>query len=444
MSLADHAVTYDDSDIQREGERLREIARSLAPLIRQSTDWIENKRGLPPELVDAMYERGVFSTFLPRELGGLEVHPTSWLELIEELSYHNGSVGWVAFIQVGGTFLPPEVMRKILAEGRWIVASNVGRAAGKAYKVDGGYRISGRWPFASGSPHATWLTGRSVLYDDNDEMVIHPDGFPWYITGIWPQSAAQLHDTWDGLGLRGTGSGDFEIKDLFVPSEHVNELGLHHRQYDRPLYRFIFNLPGHAANALGIARRAVDEFIALAEKKSARGSKRQQRLGRQQLHEVAIARADVLIRSARKLVWDLTTECFESAKQNEHVDYGLRVQMAQALTYSVRNAKEAVDLVFEQAGTSAVFRGHPLELCLRDVLTAAQHALVSEPAYDTVGQYLITQNWPGGPQVDVEYSYIQPPHPIRLEHTPFDAQRDAEERRRNQREPTPRSTAAAG
>jgi hypothetical protein len=110
------------------------------------------------------------------------------------------------------------------------------------------------------------------------------------------------------------------------------------------------------------------------------------------------------------------------------VDYDLRVRMAQALTYSVRNAKEAVNLVFEQAGTSAVFRGHPLEICLRDVITAAQHALVSEPAYDTVGQYLITQGWPGGPQIDVEYSYIQPPHPIRLDRTPFDARRDAAER----------------
>jgi alkylation response protein AidB-like acyl-CoA dehydrogenase len=413
MTLTDNPVEYDDAAIREEGQRLREIAQSLGPLIRQSTDWIEQKRGIPPELVDAMYDSGVFSTYLPRELGGMEVHPTAWLDMVEELSYHNGSVGWLAFIQVGNTFLAPDVMKKILAEGRWIVAANVGRAGGKAYKVDGGYRITGRWPFASGCPHATWLSGRSNLYDENDQIVLHPnDGLPWSIVAVWPRSSAILHDTWDGLGLRGTGSGDFEVNDLFVPAEHVNELGVHHRHYDGPLHKFIFNLSGHSANALGIARRAVDEFIALAEKKSARGSKRQQRLGRQQLHEIAVARADVLISSARKLVWDLTTECFESAKHNQFVDYDLRVHLAQALTYSVRNAKEAVNLIFEQAGTSAVFRGHPLEICLRDVITAAQHTLVSEPAYDTVGQYLITRGWPGGPQIDIANSFIMPPHPV--------------------------------
>lgn len=424
MTLIDPPVANLDVDLQEQSRRLRGVGRSLAPLIRDHAQRIEDDRTIPPELVDAMYEQGVFTTFLPRELGGLEVHPTAWLELVEELSYHNGSVGWLAMIQVGDTFLEPEVMGEILAKDRWIKAGNVGRAAGKAYKVEGGYRISGRWPFASGCPHATWLSGRSVLYDDNDEMVIHPkDGLPWSVSAMWPASSARLIDTWDGIGLRGTGSGDFEINDLFVPSKHVNELGFHHRPYDRPLYRYTFNLPGHAGNALGIARRAVDEFIALAAQKSARGSKRQQRLGRQQFHEMAVARADALIRAARLLAWEVTTQCFESAKENEFVDYELRVRMLQALVFAVRSAKEAVELLFEQAGTSAVYRGHPLELCMRDIITHAQHALVSENAFDTVGQYLITKDWPDGPELDVEYSYIMPPHPHRLHRRPYDAQR---------------------
>ena len=421
MTTAEYQTASDEAAIAEEGQRLREIGRSLAPMIRECEDEIENDRVVPQVLVDAMEEKGVFRTFLPRELGGLEVHPTAWLELVEELSYHNGSIGWLSMIQVGNTFLEPDVMREILAEGPWITAGNLGRAAGKAYKVDGGYRISGRWPFASGTPHATWLHGRSVLYDDNDEMVIHPkDGLPWGVSAVWPQSSAIIHDTWDGLGMRGTGSCDFEIKDLFVPTRHVNELGLHHRPYDRPLYRFIFNLPGHVAHTLGIARRAVDEFIALAARKAVRGSRRQQRLGRQQLHEVAVARADVLIKSARGLLWEVTTRCYDNARENEHVDYALRAEMAQALTYGVRNGKEAVQLIFEQAGVDAVKRGNPIELCLRDVLTAAQHALVSEPAYDTIGQYLITRDRPDGPQIDVEYSFIMPPHPVRLDHNPFD------------------------
>jgi indole-3-acetate monooxygenase len=398
---------------------LAAVARSLEPLIVEHEQRIETERTIPRELVDALWETGIFRAHMPREIGGLEMHPVEWLDTVEELSRINGSVGWLAMIQTGLTFMEPEVMREILAEGPFILAGNLGRAAGKAYRVDGGYRISGRWPFASGAPHATYLLGSSVLYDEHDQVVLHPkDGHPWSIIAVWPSSDAVLHDTWDGLGLRGTGSGDFEIDDLFVPSKHVNELGFSYRAYDRPLFRFMFAVMGHAAHALGLARAAIDSFIEISHGASTRGSKRQRRLGNQQFHHIAVAEADALVRAARLFAWDATERAFENAHHNEIVDYELRVLMSQAITFAVRSGKKAVDTVCEQAGTSSVFRGRPLERIYRDMTTAAQHALVSENAFDTVGQYYLTRDLPGGPQIDVEYSYIMPPHPHRLQGRP--------------------------
>ena len=148
-------------DVTRgEGASLIEIAHALEPLIRAHAEALDDRR-IPAPLVEALYDAGVFRSMLPREVGGLEVEPVEWLQMIEELARINASVGWLAFINsgVGLTFLDPARFERfrLRGGGRLILAMSLGRMAGKAVKVEGGYRISGRWPFASGSPFATWL-----------------------------------------------------------------------------------------------------------------------------------------------------------------------------------------------------------------------------------------------------------------------------------------------
>lgn len=382
---------------------LLHIARSLEPLIRGHAEEVETERRLPDELVDALYDTGVFRAFTPRELGGLEVDLLEWMELIEELSRINGSVGWNAFINAGQTSLGPETMRKILARERWIVAGNVGRAAGAAYRVEGGYRISGRWPFTSGAPFATHVSLLSHLYDDEDALVLDPStGAPTPVLAVVPRSRVTIHDTWDGLGLRGTGSVDVELSDLFVADEFITQQLLG-GPYEGPLFRgLFFILMGHAAHALGIARCAIDAFVELvhtAQARPVRGSRRQARLGQQQAHQIAVARAESLVRSARLFAWDAAGQAWSRALAGQPVEQPQRVLMAQSLIHSARSAREAVDLVFEQAGTSGVYRGRTLERCYRDIATAAQHTLVVETSYDTIGQYYLTKDLEGGAQV---------------------------------------------
>lgn len=392
---------------------LLEEARKLEKMLLDAEDTIENERRVPEEITDALYENGMYLAFLPRELGGLEVHPLEWMDALEEISRVNGSVGWLCMLHSGQTFLAQDVMERLLAQDRWITASNVGRAAGKAVRVPGGYRISGRWSFTSGSPEANWLSGRSVLYDENDEPVINSrDGLPWFITGMWPAKDATLIDTWNGHGLRGSGSGDFEITDLFVPREMVNEAGIWKRPYDRALYRHWFNVMAHGAHALGLAKAAIEEYVGMIHRSARRGSYRQSKMGKEQLHQFQLGRAATKVKAARAHLWDATARTYDDAVEHWPVDYDLKVELQAAVLNAVHVGREVVDTLFTLAGAPAVFRGSRLERIRRDMATAANHALMSETMFATVGQYLMSKDLPGGPELELGgISFIPGPHP---------------------------------
>jgi len=388
-----------------DGERasLMDIARSLERLIREHAGALEDGR-IPPPLVEALYDAGVFKAMLPREVGGLEAEPLEWLQMIEELARINASAGWLAFIQsgVGLTFLDPERFERFRkrAGGRLMIAMSLGRIGGKAVKADGGYRISGRWPFASGSPFATWLGGMSFVSAADGSPVLDASGQPQRLLAIWPADQARLIDTWDGLGLRGTGSGDFEISDLFVPDDQVNPGFYGAPAYDRALFR-IKEMPevGHGAHALGIASAALESFVEAVNMKPVPGSTRHMAMGHMQAHQIAFARADVLVRAARTLLHETVRAAYEDATVHPELSLELRVRLREANIFSVRSAKEAVGLIFDMAGSSAVYRGRAIEKAFRDINTAANHTNYMETAYTAIGSYFLTRDREGGPEI---------------------------------------------
>jgi indole-3-acetate monooxygenase len=391
-------------DVTRgESVPLLEVARSLAPVIREHAAALEDRR-IPSELVDACHDAGIFRAMLPREVGGLEVDPVEWLQMIEELARVNASVGWLAFINsgVGLTFLDPERFERFRQRGggRVILAMSLGRLGGKAVEVDGGYRISGRWPFASGSPFATWLGGMSSVCDSGGSPVLDASGQPQRLLAIWPADQARLIDTWDGLGLRGTGSGDVEISDLFVPQEQVNPGFYGPPRYDRALFR-MKEMPevGHGAHALGVASAALESFVAAVNSRPAAGSARQLALGHQQAHQIAFARADALVRAARALLHQTVREAYADATANPELSLELRVRLREANIFTVRTAKEAVGLIFDMAGSTAVYRGRAIEQAFRDINTAANHTNYMDTAYAGVGSYFLTRDSEGGPEI---------------------------------------------
>ena len=386
-----------------EGASLAGLARSLEPLIRKHAQAVEEGR-VPEELVAALYDSGVFRAMLPREVGGLEAEPAEWLAMIEELARVSASVGWLAFINsgVGLTFLDPERYERFRARagGRLILAMSLGRIGGKAVRVDGGYRVSGRWPFASGSPFATWLGGMSAACDRDGTPVLEANGQPRRLLAIWPADQARLIDTWDGLGLRGTGSGDFEVSDLFVPDEQVNPGFYGPPAYDRALFR-IKEMPeaGHGAHALGIASAALRAFTDAVNARPATGSARQSAMGHEQAHQIAFARADALVRAARALLHETARAAYQDAGANPELSLELRVRLREANIFAVRAAKEAVGLIFDMAGSGAVYRGRPIEQAFRDISTAANHTNYLETAYTAIGSYYLTRDREEGPAV---------------------------------------------
>jgi len=379
------------------------IARSLEPLIQEHAAALEEGR-IPAPLVAALYDTGVFKAMLPHEVGGLEVEPVEWLRLIEELARLNASVGWMAFIQsgVGLTFLDPERFERFRERGggRLILAMSLGRLGGKAVKVEGGYQITGRWPFASGSPYATWLGGMSAVCDADGSPLVDGSGQPQRLLAIWPADQARLIDTWDGLGLRGTGSGDFAITDVFVPQDQVNPGFYGAPRYDRALFR-MKEMPevGHGAHALGIASAALESFVDTVNSKPAPGSARQTAMGHQQVHQVAFARADVLVRAARTLLHETVRAAYADASAHPELSLELRVRLREANIFAVRSAKEAVGLIFDMAGSSAVYRGRVIERAFRDINTAANHTNYVETAYAAIGSYFLTRDSAGGPDI---------------------------------------------
>lgn len=392
--------------------RLVDAVKPYEQLILDAEQIIEDERRIPDEITDALYDCGMYRAFLPRELGGLEAHPNEWLEAVEEVSRVNGSVGWLCMLHTGATWAEPAAMREILKTERWITAGNVGRASGIARRVEGGYMIQGKWPFCSGSPEATFLYGRAVLHDENGEPRTSPrDGLPYYISGYVPAKSVQVHNNWNGLGLRGTGSGDITVEEVFVPSSMVNETGIWTHHYDSPLMRANFNLAAHAAHALGLAVAAVEEFKKTTQLRARRGSFRQSRLGKEQSNYIAVGKADAKIRSARLFMRDVIGRAYEDAKRSTHIDYELRVLMHEVNVHVVSEARQVVELIFKEIGAVGTVKGLRMERIFRDMMTASQHAIVVEASYDRAGQYWLTKDLDDGPQLDVEFGYVRPPHP---------------------------------
>jgi alkylation response protein AidB-like acyl-CoA dehydrogenase len=399
------------------GERIdiKPVLEGLRSLIVASEPEMERDGELPAELAEAMFQAGIFGACHPREFGGLELHPLDWLDLLYELGRINGSVAWVAMIQNGSMpLMAPEVMRELYAQGngRFLCAGSHGRI-GKAVPVDGGYRFTGHWAFASGAPWATHLTGYAVEIGDDGEPLEAAWGGPVFIDGIFPKESVNYIGEWNSMGLRGTGSGQFSMDDVFIERRFVvREMG-DEAYADRAL--FSTGNPGDTgatAVILGIAQGAIDSFVELSNRNVTRISwaGRASGLGTEQMHQVRIGHAHAMLQSAKTWSWDLTARKYENAFSNDdEANYESSVESLEATLQGARAAKEAVNLVFDIAGTDSVIVGKGIERCFRDVHTAGQHSSSLEQNFEVAGQHHLTKDGPEGPTITSKFSFLSPP-----------------------------------
>jgi alkylation response protein AidB-like acyl-CoA dehydrogenase len=363
---------------------LLDAVEELAPAIRAASEAIEAERRLPASLVRQLVDAGLFRMMLPRAYGGFEADPLTVFEVVEAVSRVDGSAGWIVMIASGtpafvAPFLPEDVACDIFVRDPDAVVVGGLAPGGRAVAVDGGYRVTGRWPFGSGCEFSTWLLSGVVIHD-GDAPRLDRQGKPVRRLALLPAAGCTVLDTWHVAGLRGTGSHDYTASDLFVPREHTVAPGEDALIQSGPLYAIRFLLVTHAAHALGVARHAIDAFTAFAALGDVRAKP---------LAQLRAARAEALVSSARAFVLAAMDDAWRAASAGAEVTLAQRVQLRLAITNAVQSAKEAVALLYEAAGGAAIYATSPLERCFRDIHVATQHAIVATPSYELFGRALL-------------------------------------------------------
>jgi indole-3-acetate monooxygenase len=376
------------------GHPLVEAALALEPSIRASAEQIEREGRLPDDLVRALSETGIFRMLVPKALGGGEVDPVTYSDVLEILSRADGSTGWCGMIGTGsawGTaFLPPESAAEILSDPSVVMAGSFALpSGGRATAVDGGYRVTGRWPFGSGCQHATWMVGHSVIYDGESPR-LGPSETPVTRVMVFPRTDVTIIPTWDAIGMNGTGSHDYAVSDLFVPERFTFALDGETAFHDGPLYKGRFFLVAHSSHALGIARAAIDSLLELVATKRQSGGA-VGGLVRERPHiQMAVAQAEALVRGGRAYVRETTREVFDEATTTGTIAPKSRALARLAITSSFESCRQAVDLMYTAAGGSSVYRRSPLQRYFRDIHTATQHSVVGPGGSELIGQALLS------------------------------------------------------
>ena len=363
-------------------------AQQLGPQISDRSAEIEALGTLPMDLVDAIRPTGAFRLCVPDDLGGPGVTVTESLKVFEEFAYHDGSVGWCAAIasttSLLASYLPDPHAGDLFGDPGAIGGGFV-MPRGRAVPVDGGLRVSGRWQWGSGTKHCTTIGGGCLVADPDGRPAPRADGLAAPFVFMDPGDI-EFIDMWDVAGLAGTGSVDFEARDVFVPEGRWVQIA------DGPVRdnvwsRFSFFgllASGVAAAAVGIARRSIDELVELAGGKRPQGSSRT--LAERAAAQAEVATVEARLAAAWTLLLDAVDDSFQDALAGRPSTVDQRRRIRLAATHATQTAAEVAASMFRTAGGAAVYRTSPIQRCFRDTAVAAQHAMVAPRTMETAGR----------------------------------------------------------
>ena len=382
-------------------------ARALVPLLDAAAPRIEAACQLPEDVLDAMHAARMFHLLVPRSIGGVELSPSIYIQAVEQIARGDASAAWCMNQQSGcsvsAAYLSEAAAREMFGGPRDALAWGQTPGA-RAVRTEGGWRLTCHGSFASGSRHCSWLGAHVPTFEADGTPRRTEDGKPIERTMLFPRARAKITDTWQVVGLCGTGSDDYEVTDLFIPDAHAiardppadrRAPGLTYRFSSLTIYA-----SGFGAVALGVARTVLDEFIKLARQKT-------QALAQSPMRDNAviqslIATADVRLRSARS--WLILTlrdaEAGVRARGGPTLDeltLDERVAIRQAATFAISQARGVVNEVYHEAGSTAIFNRLTIERRFRDINTVSQQLQGRSAHFETVGQHMlgmpIFQRW---------------------------------------------------
>jgi indole-3-acetate monooxygenase len=372
-----------------------DAARELGPVLDRAAEEIERKGELPEAIVDALVERGLFRLLLPRPLGGAELAPARYVPIVEEIAAHDASTAWCIGQACGCTMtaalLDPAVAREIFGRPRGILAWGPPNPAAKARVVPGGYRLSGTWSFASGSHHASWLGAHVATYRENGAPELRSDGGAVIRTLLFPKASAEFTEIWRVIGLRGTGSDSYSVRDLFVPEAYTvlrdgnarpHETGLLYAFSSSNLYS-----AGFAGVALGIARSTIAAFVELARDKIPRGATRT--LRDNHVVQSQFARSQAKLGAARAFLLGALEEIWREIAETRCLTVEHNATIRLSSTWAIHQSKEVIDTLYHAAGATAIFEENPFERRFRDIHTVIQQYQGRQAHFESVGQVLL-------------------------------------------------------
>ncbi len=368
---------------------IREPLETVLLEARSRAAEIESGGRLPADLIDRLAATEVFRLWLPKHLHGYEAHVLEVLEAIEQASYHDGATGWCVMIgcttSLNAAFLPPAHATAIFGDPK-AIAGGFGMPAGVARIVEGGLRVTGEWAWGSGSSHATCMGGGVRIVDTDGQPAALADGGRTAFV-FFDRDDVELLDTWHVMGMKGTASTDYRVQEAFVPEGRWVSFGTGGEPTsDSPLYRFSFFgalALGVASVTIGLARRAIDELIALGAKQPFGSSRSLAERGSTQA-ELATAEAGVL--AAKALIRDVVESGWDTAEREGAMTGEQKRQLRLAANHAATASVRAVDICHAAAGGTAVYETSPLQRVFRDVHVAKQHGMIAPRLMEPLGR----------------------------------------------------------
>lgn len=370
-------------------------ARELAPGIAGRAEEIERLRRMPADLVEQMREAGLFRMGVSRARGGPQMSLPQHLEVIEVLARADPSTGWCVKIGTDSglvaELMPPAAAQRLLPRPDMITAGQFTSGRGTLETAEGGYRLSGRFPFGSGINHADVVMTGGIVHRDG-QPVLGPGGMPESRLAFCRADELTIEDSWHTHGLRGSGSNHYRAEGVFIPEDQALRIDEALFAAREPLYSSGFNwVTTMAAVPLGCAAKALDAVkAAIAEKRAGIPPRPMSEIDhvREQ-----IAHAETRYGAARAFLYS-AANTFWAELENGTPDVETKGRLALANVESFRMAVEVTRRLFDLMGANAVFEGQVLERCTRDALTLNQHMIVAGPAFATYGGMMLGHEHP--------------------------------------------------
>ncbi len=374
------------------GFGLVERAQALAPLIAREADEIERTRRLTAPVVSALIENGLYRTLLPQSLGGAEAPPEVFMQMLEEIAKADASTAWClgqcSVCAMTAAYIDRDAANEIFNTPPGILAW--GAVAHEVHAVPGGYRVTGRWNFASGSRQASWLGAHVQVVEADGSRRLASNGAPEIRTIVFPATEATMYDVWDVIGLSGTGTDSYSVDNLFIPEKFAAQRDNFSALREKgPLYGIttytMYGL-GFGAIALGVARATMDAAIELARGKASAGLKA---MRENSAVQGLIGRTEGNLRAARAYLYGSAAEAWRDLTRTGSLSEDHRTALRLASTWTIHQAASVVDAAYHMAGATAIFKANPFERRFRDMHAIAQQIQARDNHYEDVGKALL-------------------------------------------------------